>query len=84
MWGNESPLMRVLDPDSTGGLITKLTQSTEATLSEQREKILTEFSLDNGESALNRLVSELQNNHGDVGKALEERINAVVGEFSLR
>lgn len=81
--GNESPLMRALDPDSTNGLITKLTQSTEATLSEQREKILTEFSLDNGEGALNRLVSELQKNHGDVGKALEERIDLVVGEFSL-
>ena len=81
--GNESPLMRVLDPDSTGGIITKLTQSTEATLSEQREKILTEFSLDNGESALNRLVTELQKSHGDVGKALEERIGLVVGEFSL-
>ena len=75
--------MRVLDPDSTGGLITKLTRSTEATLTEQREKILGEFSLDNGESALNRLVSELQKNHGDVGKALEERIDSVVGEFSL-
>ena len=81
--GSESPLMRVLDPDSTGGLITKLNQSTEATLTEQREKILGEFSLDNGESALNRLVSELQKNHGDVGKALEERIDSVVGEFSL-
>ena len=81
--GSESPLMRVLDPDSTGGIITKLTQSTEATLTDQREKILGEFSLDNGESALNRLVSELQKNHGDVGKALEERIDSVVGEFSL-
>ena len=81
--GNESPLMRILDPDSTGGLITKLTQSTESTLSDQREKILSEFSLDNGESALSRLVTELQKNHGDVGKALEERIGSVVAEFSL-
>ena len=81
--GNESTLMRVLDPDSTGGLVTKLTQTTETTLSEQREKILSEFSLDNGDSALNRLVSELRKNHGDVGKALEDRIDAVVGEFSL-
>lgn len=81
--GNESPLMRVLDPESTNGLITKLTQSTDSTLSEQRTKILSEFSLDNEESALRRLVSELQKNHGDVGKALEDRIDSVVGEFSL-
>ena len=81
--GNESPLMRILDPDANSGLLTKLTQSTEATLSEQREKILGEFSLDNSEGALSRLVSELSRNHGDVGKALEERIDSVVAEFSL-
>ena len=81
--GNESPLMRVLDPESTSGLITTLRHSTESTLSVQQERILGEFSLDNSESALTRLVAELQKNHGDVGKALEERIAAVVGEFSL-
>ncbi|MYC36601.1 MAG: hypothetical protein F4X66_06765 [Chloroflexi bacterium] len=81
--GDQSPLMRVLDPQSNGGLIALLTQATETTLAEQRERILREFSLDNGDSALARLVSELQRNHGDVGKALEDRIGSVIGEFSL-
>ena len=76
-------MMRVLDPQSANGLISLLTRATEATLSEQRERILGEFSLDNHDGALNRLVAELQRNHGDVGRALEERISTVMGEFSL-
>ena len=81
--GESSPLMRVLDPSSTEGLVALLTRATEATLSEQRNRILGEFSLDHPGSALQRLVAELQRNHGDVGRALEERIGSVMGEFSL-
>ena len=81
--GRDSPLMRTLDPDSTGGLVTQLVKSTEVTLDTQREKILTEFSLDNKEGALSRLVSELKESHGEVGEALQERIDAVTAEFSL-
>lgn len=81
--GRESVLMQVLDPCSNNGLVALLAQATEDTLAEQQQRILAEFSLDNGEGALTRLVSELQRSHGDVGKALEERIEAVTGEFSL-
>ena len=81
--GDQSPLMRVLDPASTDGLVALLTRATEATLAEQRNRILAEFSLDHEGSALGRLVAELQKNHGDVGKALEEQIGSVMGEFSL-
>ena len=69
--GDKSPLMQILDPQSTNGLLALLTQATEDTLSEQRERILSEFSLDNQGSALGRLVLELQKTHGDVGRALE-------------
>lgn len=81
--GKESPLMQVLDPESSGGLIAKLTKSTEDTLNGQRERILSEFSLDNKEGALSRLVTDLNNKHGEVGTALKERIDAVTSEFSL-
>ena len=81
--GDQSPLMRVLDPQSTGGVVALLAQATESTLAEQRQRILSEFSLDNGDGALARLVAELTRSHGDVGKALEQRVDAVVGEFSL-
>ena len=81
--GDSSPLMRILDPQSAGGLVALLAQATETTLTEQRERTLREFTLDNGDGALARLVSELRRSHGDVGKALEDRIGSVMGEFSL-
>ena len=81
--GKESPLMQMLDPDSSSGLITQISKTTEDTLNGQREKILNEFSLDNKEGALSRLVTELSNKHGEVGTALEKRIDAVTSEFSL-
>ena len=81
--GGDSVLMRVLDPCSANGIVALLAQATEDTLTEQRQRILSEFSLDNGDGALARLVSELQRNHGDVGKVLEQRIGAVMSEFSL-
>ena len=81
--GKDSPLMRTLDPEATTGLIQQLTQSTEATLVQQKEAILKEFSLDNVEGALTRLVTELKTKHGEVGDALDKRISEVTGEFSL-
>ena len=77
--GSDSPLMHLLDPDASNGLIKQLTHST----GEQQEKILQEFSLDHPEGALSRLVTELKKNHGEVGETLESRIEAVTSEFSL-
>ena len=81
--GENSPLMGILNPDSSGSLVAQLAKATEATLSAQRNRILSEFSLDHQGSALGRLVAELQRSHGDVGRALEERIGSVMSEFSL-
>lgn len=81
--GKESPLMRILDFQSPDGLIPQFVKSTEETLSDQQKRILHEFSLDNEQGALKRLVRELTNKHGDVVKVLEERIDQVAGDFSL-
>ena len=81
--GGDSVLMQVLDPTSSSGLVALLAQATEDTLAEQRQRILSEFTLGNGDSALSRLVAELTRSHGDLGRALEQRISSVVGEFSL-
>ena len=81
--GESSPLMGFLNPGSHDSLVAQLARATEATLREQRERILSEFSLDNQGGALSRLVAELQRSHGDVGRGLEERIGTVMGEFSL-
>lgn len=81
--GENSPLMELLDPDGTDGFLSTLTDLVEKSATEQREKILGEFSLDNREGALSRLVNELAERHGKVGEALSKQIGEVVEEFSL-
>src|SRR5689334_29664 len=81
--GRESALMKVLDPQQSDGLLTSLRKSVDDQLGQQRDRLLSEFSLDNKEGALARLLSELTTNHGDVGKALQTKIDTVIKEFSL-
>lgn len=81
--GQNSPLMALLDPERGDGFLGSLAASLEETLAGQRERILREFSLDNKEGALSRLVSELRRRHGEVGQALQTQIDQVVAEFSL-
>ncbi|MDJ0864886.1 MAG: hypothetical protein QNK03_02180 [Myxococcota bacterium] len=81
--GSESPLLRLLDPDHTGGVVSKLNRVVEESLTGQRERILSEFSLDNREGALARLVGELTQSHGKLTEDLQGRIDEVVREFSL-
>lgn len=70
--GVDSKLMKTLDPDSADGLIHSLAKATENTLEEQNKQILKEFSLDNKDGAITRLISELEKKNGDL-----------MGEFSL-
>jgi hypothetical protein len=81
--GESSPILSVLDPEASDGILAALATEIEKTLKDQRELILGEFSLDNKEGALSRLVAELAERHGEVGEALEKRIDEVVSEFSL-
>jgi hypothetical protein len=81
--GRDSQLMRLLDPQQSEGLLATLRASVETQLAQQRDQVLKEFSLDNKDGSLCRLVSELTTNHGDLSKALQSKIDAVVKEFSL-
>jgi hypothetical protein len=81
--GAESPLLRMLDPQSGEGLVAGVQRLLEQQLGAQRERILGEFSLDNREGALARLVGELTHSHGKLADALQGRIDEVVREFSL-
>ena len=69
--GNESQLMKRLDPEAADGVVRTISTATEKTLAEQREQILNEFSLDNDRSALSRLVSELKQSNGDLKGAFD-------------
>lgn len=81
--GRDSPLMKLLDPQQSEGLLAALRQAVEGQLTKQSEHVLREFSLDNQEGALARLVRELTTKHGDLSKDLRAKIDEVVKEFSL-
>jgi hypothetical protein len=81
--GDNSPLMKHLSPDQSQGLLALLRGNVETQLTQQRERLLKEFSLDNADGALCRLVRELTAKHGDLSKDLQGKIDVVVKEFSL-
>jgi hypothetical protein len=82
-FGQESPLLKLLSPDESRGLLKALRDTFEEQLKLQRDRILGEFSLDNREGALSRLIDELNIHHGKLSDNLQEKIDGVVKEFSL-
>ena len=81
--GETSPLMKVLDPDQSQGLIAVVRSNVQEQLTQQRERLLKEFSLDNSDGALFRLIGEISAKHGDFTKNMQSKIDEVVKEFSL-
>jgi len=81
--GEESKLLSLLTPDESNQLLAAIKGSVDQTLSEGGATIVREFSLDRPDSALSRLVRELETKHGSLAKALSDRIGDVVAEFSL-
>lgn len=81
--GENSLLMKQLSPDQSQGLLARLQTIVEMQLGEQRDKVLREFSLDEENSALSRLIKELTSKHGDLSKDIKNKIDGVVKEFSL-
>jgi hypothetical protein len=81
--GEHSPLMQMLDPQASDGLRSTISAAVALTLTEQRDRILEEFSLDNKAGALSRLVAELNHQHAQASGSLAERVEQVVAEFSL-
>ena len=81
--GNNSPLMKMLSPTERDGLLDRLSKVVGTELNSQSEKILGEFSLDNQEGALNRLLIQLTDKHNNVGNSLKEKVDDVIKQFSL-
>jgi hypothetical protein len=81
--GKDSPLMKMLDPDQAKGVLASIRSTVQNQLTDQQELVLGQFSLDNEEGALTRLVKELKTNQGDLTKNLGDKITSVVKEFSL-
>ena len=81
--GENSQLFRMLDPGEGNHLVAALQKSLDTVVQAQNEAILSQFSLDNKESALVRFLGELTTKHGDLNSALSTNMQAVVAEFSL-
>jgi len=81
--GETSPLMKLLNPDESHGLVSSLRSTIEDMLKAERDRILGEFSLDNQQGALRRLVGELTEQGGKLRKGLAEEVEHVINEFSL-
>ena len=81
--GSESPFFAMLSPTDANGLRAQMTNTLEQALTDQRDKVLREFSLDNKESALSRLVNELTESHHGLNTGLNKKIDEIVKEFSL-
>lgn len=81
--GENSKLLRMLDPAGDNQLVAALRQTLEGAVAAQNEAILAQFSLDNKGGALVRFLGELSAKHGDLNQALSRDMAAVVAEFSL-
>jgi hypothetical protein len=81
--GENSPLMRRLDPEDTESVIRSIETSVRDVLVEQQAEVLSEFSLDNANGALTRVVTQLAEKNGEFKGNIEKQIKEAVKEFSL-
>jgi hypothetical protein len=81
--GQDSPILRLLSPTQSEGVVVKLGLAVKDELERQRTRIVGEFSLDSPTSALSRLVDEVGKKSGQLGTDLKAQIDLAVGELSL-
>lgn len=82
-FGDQSPLMKLLSPDQSKGLLAALRLTLDEQLASQREHVLSQFSLDNKEGALARFITELTSRQGELSEKLNDKLDDVVQQFSL-
>src|ERR1700733_2004901 len=81
--GGNSPLMKLLNPEESDGLVSAMRSAIFEVVAAERERILGEFSLDNKQGALSRLVGELAQENGELKQGFADEVQHVVAEFSL-
>lgn len=81
--GEESPLLRLLSPEEGNGVIAALSKAINESLLDQRNHVLGQFSLDDKESALSRLVTEMTGANGKLRNDLADDVQKLQKEFSL-
>jgi len=81
--GDNSPLMKLLNPEESNGLVSATRSVISEVMAAERERILCEFSLDNKQGALSRLIGELTEENGELKRGFADEVQRVVAEFSL-
>ncbi len=81
--GDSSPLLRFLSPEDGQGFFASLNKTVQSSADVQKEQILRQFSLDDKESALSRLVAELTDTNGRLRKDFQDDLDRITREFSL-
>jgi hypothetical protein len=81
--GKDSPLCHLLSPGESNEFLKALHVAVSAELECQRKQVLREFSLDNKEGALSRLVGELTDSNGKLRTDLQNKIEGLVKQFSF-
>jgi len=81
--GESSPVLKLLDPKSSIGVIQSMTQVLDKALAADSDRIIGEFSLDKTGSALNRFLKAVSDKQGEMTGNLQDSIKVMVDEFSL-
>jgi hypothetical protein len=81
--GENSPLLALLSPGEGNRLLEAMRRTVSDVTTAEHKIIVSQFSLDDENSALSRLIRELNTSHGELTGALKNQVNEVVQEFSL-
>ena len=81
--GDQSPVFKLLSPTEAQGIKAQVAETLTEALAEQRQHVLREFSLDSKESALSRLVQEMQAIQGQLKSDFSGQTENIRSEFSL-
>lgn len=81
--GENSDLLKLLDPSGENQLVATMQRTLDGVVQAQNLAILSQFSLDEPSSAMNRFMRELSSKHGDINEAMSKKMSDVVSEFSL-
>jgi len=81
--GETSPLMRRLDPNDADSINRSIEKSVRQVLDAEQNRMLSEFSLDNENGALTRVVAQLESTNGKFRGDIDKQIKEAVREFSL-
>jgi hypothetical protein len=81
--GKDSVLLQTLSPDRSKGVIAALNEVLAESVRAQNEVIAGQFTLDNADSALSRLIRRISDENGQLRKGFGEDVSLLRKEFSL-